>query len=153
MLILEGSQVGLNWETVLKKRENYRKAFRNFDPKKVAIMTDDELETLRNNDGIIRNRLKIKSTRENAVVFLKIQQEYISFNDYVWNFVGGKPILNTWKNFNEVPVNTAESNKLSEDLKERGMTFVGSTIIYAYMQAVGMVNDHLINCWCFNKDR
>ena len=116
-------------------------------------MTDDELETLRNNDGIIRNRLKIKSTRENAVVFLKIQQEYISFNDYVWNFVGGKPILNTWKNFNEVPVNTAESNKLSEDLKERGMTFVGSTIIYAYMQAVGMVNDHLINCWCFNKDR
>ena len=153
MLILEGAQAGLNWETVLKKRENYRKAFRNFDPKKVAIMTDDELETLRNNDGIIRNRLKIKSTRENAVVFLKIQQEYISFNDYVWNFVGGKPILNTWKNFNEVPVNTAESNKLSEDLKERGMTFVGSTIIYAYTQAVGMVNDHLINCWCFNKDR
>ena len=153
MLILEGAQAGLNWETVLKKRENYRKAFRNFDPKKVAIMTDDELETLRNNGGIIRNRLKIKSTRENAVVFLKIQQEYISFNDYVWNFVGGKPILNTWKNFNEVPVNTAESNKLSEDLKERGMTFVGSTIIYAYMQAVCMVNDHLINCWCFNKDR
>ena len=152
-LILEGAQAGLNWETVLKKRENYCKAFRNFDPKKVAIMTDDELEILRNDDGIIRNQLKIKSTRKNAVVFLEIQQEYSSFNNYVWDFVGGKPILNTWKNINEVPVTTPESNKLSESLKKRGMTFVGSTIIYAYMQAVGIVNDHLINCWCFDKDR
>lgn len=151
MLILEGAQAGLSWETILKRREGYRKAFYHFDPFKVAAMTNDELDVLIQNEQIIRNRLKIYSTRQNAQVFLKIQQEYGSFDHYIWNFVAGKPIVNHRKVFADVPVSTIESDTLSKDLKKRGMTFVGSTIMYAYMQAVGLVNDHLIDCWCCTR--
>jgi DNA-3-methyladenine glycosylase I len=148
MLILEGAQAGLSWETILKRREGYRKAFYHFDPFKVASMTDQELELLRQNEEIIRNRLKIYAARKNAQVFLKIQQEYGSFDRYLWAFVNGKPVINHWQSFKDIPPTTSESDALSKDLKKRGMTFVGSTIIYAYMQAVGLVNDHLVNCWC-----
>lgn len=148
MLILEGAQAGLSWETILKRREGYRKAFFQFDPSKIASMTDNQLDALMQNEQIIRNRLKIYSTRQNAQAFLKIQEEYGSFDRYLWKFVEGKPLINHRKSFKEVPVSTKESDTLSKDLKKRGMTFVGSTIIYAYMQAVGLVNDHLIECWC-----
>lgn len=146
MLILEGAQAGLSWETILKRREGYRKAFHHFDPQKVASMTDENLEALLQDPSIIRNRLKIYATRQNARVFLKIKQEYGSFSTYLWNFVNGKQIVNHWRTFKDVPPRTAESDALSKDLKKRGMTFVGSTIIYAYMQAVGLVNDHLVDC-------
>ncbi len=146
-LILEGAQAGLNWETILKKRDGYRKAFHGFDPVKVAEMSDDELEMLRQNPEIIRNRLKIASARRNARVFLEIQREFGDFSSYLWGFVGGKPIVNAWQNMSDVPVTTPESDALSKDLKKRGMNFVGSTIMYAYMQATGMVNDHLVSCW------
>ena len=151
MLILEGAQAGLSWATILRKRQGYRKAFYDFDVEKVAVMTDEELERLRENPEIVRNRLKIYATRKNAKVFLEIQQEFGSFDAYVWQFVGGQPIINRWQTFEEVPVKTPESDALSKDLKKRGMTFVGSTIIYAFMQAVGMVNDHLMECWCFDR--
>ncbi len=147
MLILEGAQAGLSWETVLKKREGYRKAFHQFNIKKVAAMHDDELETLRNIPDIIRNRLKINSARKNARVVLDIQKEYGSFDKYLWAFVNDKPIKNHWKNIKQLPATTPESDALSKDLKKRGMSFVGSTIMYAFMQAVGMVNDHCTNCW------
>ena len=153
MLILEGAQAGLSWETVLKKREGYRKAFKQFSPKKVAAMCDLDLEALIQNPHIIRNRLKLFSARKNAQVFLEIQIEFGSFNTYLWSFVNQKPILNLWKKFEEVPITTPESDSLSKDLKNRGMKFVGSTIIYAYMQAVGIVNDHLTTCWCYSKSR
>lgn len=148
MLILEGAQAGLSWETILKRREGYRRAFHRFDPVKVASMTDQELDALLHNEEIIRNRLKVYAARKNALVFLKIQDEFGSFDQYVWKFVNGKPMINHWKQFSEVPATTPESDVLSKDLKKRGMTFVGSTIIYAYMQAVGLVNDHLADCWC-----
>ncbi len=151
MLILEGAQAGLSWETILKKRKGYRKAFHQFDPAKVAAMSDDELEVLRQNPEIIRNRLKIYGTRQNAWVFLQIQKEFGSFDRYVWSFVNGKPIKNHWHQFEDVPITLPESDALSKDLKKRGMTFVGSTIIYAYMQAVGMVNDHLTECWRYEE--
>ncbi len=151
MLILEGAQAGLSWETILKKRQGYRAAFHNFDPIKVAHMHDDELEALRNNPTIIRNRLKIHATRQNARVFTQIQKEFGSFDHYVWGFVKNKPIKGKWKTHKEIPTRTAESDALSKDLKKRGMTFVGSTIIYAYMQAVGLVNDHLKCCWRYEK--
>ncbi|MCH9631711.1 MAG: DNA-3-methyladenine glycosylase 1 [Chlamydiae bacterium] len=147
MLILEGAQAGLSWETVLKRREDYRQAFYNFDVKKVAKMSDKQLDDLIENGKIIKNRLKIYSTRLNAQVFLKIQEEFGSFDRYLWRYVDGKPLQNHWKNFDEVPVSTQESDQLSKDLKKRGMKFVGSTIIYAYMQAVGLVDDHLSDCW------
>lgn len=147
MLVLEGAQAGLSWETILKRREGYRKAFHRFDPIKVSLMSDSELEELLRNPEIIRNRLKVFGARKNALVFLKIQNEFGSFSSYAWSFVGGKPRINHWRRFEEVPVTTAESDALSKDLKKRGMTFVGSTIIYAFMQAVGMVNDHLCECW------
>jgi DNA-3-methyladenine glycosylase I len=150
MLILEGAQAGLNWETILKKREGYRELFKNFIPSKVANMTDSDLEALLLDPKIIRNRLKVFSARKNAKVFLDIQKEFVSFNNYVWKFVGGNPILNNWKELKEVPATSKESDALSKDLKKRGMTFVGSTIIYAYMQAVGLVNDHLVNCWRYH---
>ncbi len=150
MLILEGAQAGLSWETILKKREGYRKAFHNFVPSKVAAMSDDELEALRQNPEIIRNRLKIYGTRQNARAFLQIQQEFGSFDRYLWNFVGGKPLKNHWIKLEEAPSQTPLSEVLSKDLKKRGMTFVGSTIIYAYMQAVGVVNDHIKGCWCYD---
>lgn len=148
MLILEGAQAGLSWETILKRRKGYREVFHGFDPRKVATMTDKELDELLQNEKIIRNRLKVYAARQNARVFLQIQKEFGSFDAYLWSFVGGKPIVNHRKHFEDVPVTTAESDALSKDLKKRGMTFVGSTIIYAYMQAVGLVDDHLADCWC-----
>jgi DNA-3-methyladenine glycosylase I len=151
MLILEGAQAGLSWETVLKKRDGYRKAFYNFDPKRVAAMSDQELQELRLNPGIIRNKLKINAARTNARVFLTIQKELGSFDAYVWGFVHGKPIKNQWESLSQLPITTKESDALSKDLKKRGMTFVGSTIIYSFMQAVGMVNDHLKDCWRHDK--
>ena len=147
MLILEGAQAGLSWETVLRKREGYRAAFYHFDVGKVAQMTDAELEAQRQNPDIIRNRLKIYGTRQNARIFLKIQEEFGSIDSYLWRFVDGEPIINHSKDFEEVPVSTPISDALSKDLKKRGMTFVGTTIMYAYMQAVGLVDDHLESCW------
>lgn len=151
MLILEGAQAGLSWETILKRREGYRKAFHYFDPQKVALMKDEELEELLQNPEIIRNRLKVYGTRQNAKVFLEIQKEFGSFDRFVWGYVKGKPIKNHWKQFREMPAKTAESDALSKELKKRGMTFVGSTIMYAFMQAVGMVNDHFVDCWCYSE--
>lgn len=151
MLILEGAQAGLSWETILKRRENYRKLFHNFDPQKVARMSDQELEKLLLNPKIIRNRLKVFAARNNARVFLDVQKEKGSFDQYLWGFVGGKPIKNHPHSLKEVPATTKESDVISKDLKKRGMVFVGSTIIYAFMQAVGLVNDHLIDCWCYKR--
>jgi DNA-3-methyladenine glycosylase I len=147
MLILEGAQAGLSWETILKKRSGYRKVFHSFNPSKIVLMTDQELEALRQNPEIIRNRLKIYATRQNAKVFLQIQKEFGTFSHYLWSFVKNKPIINHHKTLQDIPPTTPESDALSKDLKKRGMTFIGSTIIYSYMQAVGLVNDHLIDCW------
>lgn len=150
MLILEGAQAGLSWSTILKRRLGYREAFHHFDPIKVASMSDEELNALLQNEKIIRNKLKVYATRKNAQAFLKIQEEFGSFDSYLWSFVKGVPILNHWSDWKEVPVSSPESDALSKDLKKRGMTFVGSTILYAYMQAVGLVNDHLTTCWCYH---
>lgn len=147
MLILEGAQAGLSWETILKRRDGYRKAFYQFDPAKVAKMSDKELSRLLENTDIIRNRLKIFAARQNALVFLQIQKEFGSFSNYVWKFVDGKPIVTRRKSLKDIPASTPISDALSKDLKKRGMTFVGSTIIYAFMQAVGLVDDHLEDCW------
>ncbi|MHC8508764.1 MAG: DNA-3-methyladenine glycosylase I [Rhodospirillales bacterium] len=147
MLILEGAQAGLNWETILKKREGYRKAFKNFDAARTARMTDKELEARLKDPAIVRNRLKVFGARKNARVFLEIQKEFGSFDAYVWDFIGGAPRINARKTMVRVPAETKESQALSKDLKKRGMTFVGPTIIYAYMQAAGLVNDHLVSCW------
>lgn len=143
MLILEGAQAGLNWETILKRRVGYRKAFYDFDVEKVAGMSDAELEAQLKSSAIIRNRLKVYSARKNAQIFINIQKEFGSFSNYVWGFVDGEPIVNNWLSLQDIPVQTDISNALSEDLKKRGMSFVGSKIMYAYMQAVGMVNDHV----------
>lgn len=151
MLILEGAQAGLSWETILKKREGYRAAFKRFVPSKVAVMSDQELEDILKNPNIIRNRLKVFSTRNNAKVFLQIQKEFHSFNSYVWSFVGGKAINYKRKDKSAVPATSKESDLLSKDLKKRGMKFVGSTIVYAYMQAIGMVNDHSIKCFRYKE--
>lgn len=147
MLSLEGAQAGLSWETILKRREGYRKAFYNFELRRVSQMADEELEALRLNPGIIRNRLKIFSVRQNAQVFLEIQKEFGSFASYLWGFVEGKPIVTRRTSLKEVPCTTALSDKISKDLKKRGMTFVGSTILYAFLQAVGVIDDHLTTCW------
>ncbi|KTD44496.1 DNA-3-methyladenine glycosylase I [Legionella quateirensis] len=147
MILLEGAQAGLNWETILKRREGYREAFKQFNPDHVAQMTDEELEIQLTNPQIIRNRLKIYSTRKNARVFLAIQKEFGSFDAYIWRFVNGTPKINRPKSLQDIQANTAESDALSKDLKKRGMTFVGSTIMYAYMQAVGLVNDHTVDCF------
>jgi DNA-3-methyladenine glycosylase I len=147
MLILEGAQAGLSWETILKRREGYRRAFHTFDPVKVAAMTDEALEKLRTNPDIIRNRLKIYATRKNARVFLDIQKEFGTFDAYLWGFLKEKPSPKHAQQMKDIPTKTALSDALSKDLKKRGMTFVGSTIMYAYCQAVGLVNDHLIDCW------
>jgi len=147
MIILEGAQAGLNWETILKKREGYRKAFKGFDSKKVAKMTDEALEKQLLNPDIIRNRLKVFGARKNAIAFLAIQKEFGTFDSYIWDFVGGKPKVNNRKKMDDVPAMTPVSDAMAKDLKKRGMTFVGSTIIYAYMQAAGLVNDHLTTCW------
>jgi len=149
MLILEGAQAGLSWEIVLKKREGYKAAFNNFDIKKCSNMSDEELEKLMLNPNIIRNRLKIFSVRKNAIAFLELQEEFGSFDNYIWGFVEGKPLINNIKSLSEIPVKTQISDKISKDLKKRGMSFIGSTIMYAYMQAVGLVNDHCENCFRF----
>ncbi len=146
LLILEGAHAGLSWEIILNKRENYRKAFHNFNPNLVANMTDEDLELQLQNTGIIRNKLKIKYTRVNAQIFIKIQKEFTSFDKYIWSFVNFKQKNNSWPDFESVPDTTLESDLLSKDLKKRGMSFVGSKIMYAYMQAVGMVNDHFTSC-------
>lgn len=147
MLILEGAQAGLSWYTILKRREGYRAAFRDFDPALVARMTDAELEDALANGDIIRNRLKVFSTRRNALAFLAIQREFGSFDRYVWAFVGGRPMIRRPATVGDVPARSRESDLLSKDLKKRGMNFVGSTIMYAYMQAVGLVDDHTAGCF------
>ncbi len=151
MLILEGAQAGLSWYTILKRREGYRRAFRNFEPGKVAKMTDGELKKVLATGDIIRNRLKVFSTRKNAIVFLSIQKEFGSFDAYVWGFVGGKPKVNRPESMKEVAARTVESDALAKDLKKRGMSFVGSTIMYAFMQAVGLVDDHMRGCFRAGK--
>ncbi len=146
-LILEGAQAGLSWSTILNKREGYRKAFAGFDPKKLARFDTARIERILQDPGVVRNRLKVESAVTNASAFLALQREFGSFDAYVWGFVGGKPIRNHWKSMKKVPASTAESDALSKDLKKRGFKFVGTTIMYAFMQAVGMVNDHTCNCF------
>ncbi len=147
MLILEGAQAGLSWSTILHKRENYRKAFDNFDAAKVAKYDEAKINVLLQNKGIVRNQLKIRSTIKNAKIFLKLQQEFGSFDNYIWRYVNHKPIINHWKRPESVPAETNLSKTISKDLKKRGMSFVGPTIIYAYMQSIGMVDDHLVDCF------
>ena len=146
-LLLEGAQAGLSWWTVLRKRDGYRQAFADFDPEKVARFTEKRVTKLLENPRIIRNRLKVQAAVTNAQAFLDVQEEFGSFDQYVWQFVGGRPIQNSWQHLKQLPVTTKESDALSKDLKRRGCKFVGSTIIYAHMQAVGMVNDHLVTCF------
>ncbi len=147
-LILEGAQAGLSWTTILKKRENYRKAFAQFDPKKVARFDAKKKKALMQDAGIVRNRLKIDSTITNAKAFLEIQKEFGSFDKYIWSFVGGRPMVRRPKSMKEVPARTAESDAISKDLKKRGFRFVGTTICYAFMQACGLANDHTVDCHC-----
>ncbi|MGA2177134.1 MAG: DNA-3-methyladenine glycosylase I [Verrucomicrobiota bacterium] len=146
-LVLEGAQAGLSWHIVLKKRENYRAAFDQFDPQKVARYTPAKINKLLANPGIIRNRLKVAAAVRNARAFLAVQEQFGSFDRYIWRFVEGRPIVNAYRSMREVPARTKESDALSKDLKEHGFTFVGSTICYAHMQATGMVNDHLVSCF------
>jgi len=146
-LTLEGAQAGLSWDTILRKRENYRTAFANFDPKKVSRYDARKLDALMRDEGIVRNRLKILSAVKNAKLFLSVKDEFGSFDGYIWQFVGGKPKVNAPRSSRDVPARTADSDAMSRDLKKRGFTFVGSTICYAFMQAVGMVNDHQITCF------
>lgn len=146
-LILEGAQAGLSWYTILKRRDNYRAAFDQFDPEKVARYNAAKIAKLLNDAGIIRNKLKIASAIQNAEAFLKVQEEFGSFDSYIWRFVDGKPKINRWKSTKEIPARTEISDKLSKDLQQRGFNFVGSTICYAHMQATGMVNDHLVSCF------
>ena len=146
-LVLEGAQAGLSWLTVLRKREAYRKAFDHFDPEKVAAYDEAKIQELLANSGLIRNRLKIESAVRNARAFLRVQEEFGTFDAYVWRFVDGQPIQNAWKSLRELPAQTPESEALSRDLRQRGFTFVGPTICYAHMQATGMVNDHLVSCF------
>jgi DNA-3-methyladenine glycosylase I len=148
-LVLEGAQAGLNWETILKKRQAYRDAFMDFEPARIANFNSVQIENMLLNPGIIRNRRKIESAIKNANVFLKIQDEFGSFDEYIWGFVGRKPIQNQFHVLSEIPVETELSSQISKDLKQRGMSFVGPTIMYAFMQAVGMVNDHLVDCYRF----
>lgn len=150
-LILEGAQAGLSWDTVLAKRENYRKAFDNFDAKKIAKYDEKKCAELLQNQGIIRNRLKIASAIRNAKCYLEIVEKEGSFDKYIWSFVDGKPIVNVWDNIKQVPASTPISDAMSKDLKKRGFNFVGSTIMYAFMQATGMVNDHLTNCFRYKE--
>ena len=151
MLVLEGAQAGLSWLTILKRRPAYRRAFSQFDPRKVARFDAQEVERLLNDAGIIRNRLKIESAVRNARAFLAVQEEFGSFDAYIWGFVGGRPRQNRWRSWQEVPARTTESDALSKDLKSRGFSFVGSTICYAHMQATGMVNDHQVDCFRYGE--
>lgn len=146
-LLLEGAQAGLSWSTILKKREGYREAFAGFDPEKVAQFGEREIDLLLENPGIVRNRLKVRSAVTNARAFLEIQREFGSFDAYIWSFTGGSPIVNRWEYMSEVPATSPESDALSRDLNKRGFKFAGSTIMYAHMQATGLVNDHLVSCF------
>jgi DNA-3-methyladenine glycosylase I len=146
-LILEGAQAGLSWDTILKKRENYRRAFARFDPVKVARFGPRQARVLMKNPGIVRNRLKIRAAISNAKAFLAVQREFRSFDRYIWQFVGGHPKRNRWRRMKQVPASSPESDAMSKDLKKRGFRFVGSTICYAFMQATGLVNDHLVTCY------
>jgi DNA-3-methyladenine glycosylase I len=150
-LILEGAQAGLSWDTILRKRENYRAAFDGFDPKKISRYDRRKTQQLLLDEGIVRNRLKIASATQNAKAFLTVQKEFGSFDRYIWQFVGGKPRVNAWRQGKKVPARTPESDAMSKDLKKRGFNFVGSTICYAFMQAVGMVNDHAIECFRYPR--
>ncbi|RED50643.1 DNA-3-methyladenine glycosylase I [Seonamhaeicola aphaedonensis] len=150
-LILETFQAGLSWITVLRKRENFRKAFDDFNYKTIANYNQDKIDTLLQDSGIIRNRLKVNATISNARAFIEIQEEFGSFAKYIWGFVDGKPIKNTFKCLNDIPANTLLSDSISKDLKKRGFKFVGTTVVYAHMQATGMVNDHTINCFRYNE--
>jgi len=152
-ITLEGAQAGLSWETILKKREAYREAFAGFDPVKVARFTPARVERLMKNEGIVRNRMKIESTISNAKAFLAVQKEFGSFDAYVWRFVGGQPLAGARRSMKDVPVKTAESDALSKDLSKRGFRFVGSTICYAFMQAVGLVDDHVSDCFRRHRPR
>ena len=151
MLILEGAQAGLSWNVILKKRSAYRKAFYHFNVEKVARMSNETLDRLCCNTCIVRNKMKIYSARNNARLFIDIQKEYDNFSNYIWSFVNFRPIKNHWQLAHEIPVDTEQSMALSVDLKRRGMRFTGKIIMYAYMQAVGMVNDHLTTCWCYHR--
>jgi DNA-3-methyladenine glycosylase I len=150
-LILEGAQAGLSWSTILKRRENYRKAYDNFDPAKVAKYDDAKVAELLANAGIIRNRKKIESSINNAKLFLEVQKEFGSFDNYIWSFVDHKPVINSWKALSEIPAKTELSDRISKDLKKRSFSFVGSTIIYAHIQAIGLVNDHLVSCFRYRE--
>ena len=150
-LILEGAQAGLSWSTILKKREGYRKAFADFDPAKVARFTEKKLEKILLDPGIVRNRLKVYAAVNNAKHFLQLQKEFGSFDKYIWGFVNHKPIVNQRKTLSQIPPTTKESDALSKDLIKRGFKFVGSTVIYSHMQACGLVNDHLVDCWKYKK--
>lgn len=151
LIILEGAQAGLSWITILKRRDTYCEAFDNFDVIKVSKYSDKKIEKLLTNPGIIRNKLKVRATVQNAKSFLKIQKEFGSFDNYIWQFVGNKTIDNKWKKMGDVPAKTAQSDAMSKDLKKRGFSFVGSTICYAYMQAAGMVNDHTVDCFRYKE--
>jgi DNA-3-methyladenine glycosylase I len=150
-LILEGAQAGLSWSIILKKREGYRKAFNNFDARKISKYSEADISRLLHNSEIIRNRLKISATITNARAFLQLQKEFGSFDNYIWQFVKGKTIRNSWKKITDIPSNTPESDAMSKDLKRRGFKFVGTTICYAFMQAVGMVNDHVVGCFRYRE--
>ena len=150
-LILEGAQAGLSWETILKKREGYREAFDQFDAEKIAKYSDDKIESLLQNPNIIRNRLKVKSAVLNAQLFLEVQKEYGSFDTYIWQFIRGKTIQNRFKKISQLPANTLKSDAMSKNLKKRGFKFIGTTICYAFMQATGMVNDHVVSCFRYKE--
>ena len=147
MLLLEGAQAGLSWITILKRRESYRLAYDDFSPEKIARWSDKKIETLLQDPGIIRNRLKVSAARTNARLYLEIVQEFGSFDTFIWSFVGGNPVINSWQDVMDIPATTPESDAMSKELKKRGFKFVGSTICYAFMQAVGMVNDHTTDCF------
>ena len=150
-LILEGAQAGLSWLTILKKRDSYREAFDNFDVEKIARYDENKIAELLANPGIVRNKLKVNAAVGNAKAYLKVQDEFGSFSKYIWGLVGGRPIQNSWKNMAEIPTSTPESDAMSKDLNKRGFKFVGTTICYAFMQAVGMVNDHTVDCHRYNR--
>lgn len=151
MLILEGSQAGLSWITILKRRETYRKAYDNFNPVKMSKWTDKKIETLLKDPGIIRNKLKVAAAKQNAKAFLEVVKEYGSFKSFIWSFVDNKPIKNSWKTISDIPATTKVSDAMSKALKKKGFKFVGSTICYAFMQAVGMVNDHTTDCFRYSQ--
>jgi DNA-3-methyladenine glycosylase I len=150
-LCLDGQQAGLSWLTILKKQTNYEAAFYNFDPVKISNFTEEDVERLMQNAGIVRNHLKIQSIIKNAKAYLRIEESGISFNDYIWQFVDGKTIINKWATKDHVPTSTTQSDNMAKDLKKRGFSFVGTTICYAFMQAVGMINDHTTNCFCYES--